>query len=626
MTQDKPKIKISCILLSCDSHINKGNSVLACLYPLFNQKFDSAEIIIVENSHDKKNLKKLISEIQKINKLIDHKFSFKILNNKKSLSRGEARNIGVKNSRGDIIIFIDDDTIILDNQAFSKIFLLSKKYKYGFGANRLWIRNTSSNNKNILKNVKNASYDNIRKRLFLPSNKRAGFNAEVLTKTFIGNFGFCNKDFFLKVGGFHNFINYGFEDDHLMYRLFIINKDYALLDNIDVVHVDHVVPIENHRSLIDYFCKLINENVYWFHSYKLFNKNINKNEILEPLKLLHYDYLIQSSYNYYKELNPLDIKNKNINSYLSWVAVNQYSIQEFSRLIDVLINSKNLDEFIKKSCGDFDNLAILIESALKYKLIKINKKGLISKLYSFKFTRPYQLINHKLEKFIPDYKLNQFPCDKFSRKRRFELIKKRYPFAEYLKFAIIGDDDFLSIEFANDYWAWPVIIEKDKRIINQIKKIDKRFEIIEADIGDPLASNNLPSVQTFITDPPYTLNGSLAFIYFGLKMLEKNTKTKEFYVIMNKTMMGSHLYTIEKILSESNIYIKEIVENFSHYELPKNFKELKRAKQFLSSQKIKHNFINLSSSSNLYIFETKNPNILKIKNNIDFNKIYKHYL
>ena len=52
------KIKLSCIVLACDSHIDKGNSLLHCVCSILNQDYKNFELIIVENSHKKpQNLK-----------------------------------------------------------------------------------------------------------------------------------------------------------------------------------------------------------------------------------------------------------------------------------------------------------------------------------------------------------------------------------------------------------------------------------------------------------------------------------------------------------------------------------------------------------------------------------------
>jgi predicted methyltransferase len=222
--------------------------------------------------------------------------------------------------------------------------------------------------------------------------------------------------------------------------------------------------------------------------------------------------------------------------------------------------------------------------------------------------------------------LNQFPCDENSRNKRALFLKSRYPFVEYLKFAIIGEDDFLSTEFVNDYWAWPVIIEKDKRILNIIKKISPRFKIIEDDVCNFPHLKKLPEVQTFITDPPYTLDGSLAFVYAGLKMLKKGLDVKEFYVILNPTIMSKHFFTVQKVLSESDVYLTETISNFSQYKLPNNFQEKKRAIKFLKKIGLNNNSLMYSSSSNMYIFRTISPNLIKLRKQINFKKIYQHYL
>ena len=205
-------------------------------------------------------------------------------------------------------------------------------------------------------------------------------------------------------------------------------------------------------------------------------------------------------------------------------------------------------------------------------------------------------------------------------------LKSRYPFAEYLRFAIIGDDDLLSLKFVNDYWAFPIILEKDKRIINIIKDVKNHFRIIDIDIKFIEKEEKLPSIQTFITDPPYTLNGAMAFIYTGLKMFGNNLNEKEFYVILNPTMLGKNIFILQNVLFKSNVYLKEIVKNFSQYELPYKYKERDRANKFLQIHKIKSQSLNYSSSSDLYIFTTIKPNLKIIKKEIDFNKLYNHYL
>lgn len=221
--------------------------------------------------------------------------------------------------------------------------------------------------------------------------------------------------------------------------------------------------------------------------------------------------------------------------------------------------------------------------------------------------------------------MNQFPCDIPSRERRKNFLKERYPFAEYLRFGIIGDDDLISLTFIKDYWAWPIILEKDQRITKIIRDASSRFKVYDIDICNTMKIKTLPRVQTFMTDPPYTFHGALAFITAGLHMLTLDNSIKEFYVIINPMMIGRHLEKIQRILINADIYLTDVLENFSQYELPRDFMEKKRADNFLSSVKVNPNAVHYSSSSSLYVFKTRMPNIQKIEQGIDHNQLYNHY-
>jgi hypothetical protein len=90
--------------------------------------------------------------------------------------------------------------------------------------------------------------------------------------------------------------------------------------------------------------------------------------------------------------------------------------------------------------------------------------------------------------------------------------------------------------------------------------------------------------------------------------------------------MGKHFFTVQKVLSESNICLAETINNFSQYKLPNNFQEKKRAIKFLKKMGLSNNSLMYSSSSNMYIFRTILPNLTKLKKQINFKKIYQHYL
>lgn len=334
---------------------------------------------------------------------------------------------------------------------------------------------------------------------------------------------------------------------------------------------------------------------------------------------------IEEAYKEYVGNLPLDLIKASPEVKNYWHGNNRFSKIDFCREIALLQNSKNLDEFIKGSSGDFDNLANIVDIALKQNIIKIAADGKITRTFHFHFKNK-KIYKATTTSLLPKSSLNQFPCDDSSRIARYKFLKSRYPFAEYLKFAIIGEDDFLSTEFVNDTWAYPIIIEKDPRIVGILKKFAERLEIVEMDVRDFPNCKNLPSVQTFITDPPYTLHGSLAFIYAGLKMMKEDKEIKEFYVVLNPTMMGMNLFAIQEALADSGIYLVETINNFSQYKLPDNFNERKRADKFLRNNSLDNKMLHYSSSSNLYIFRTISPDLGNLRKQIDYKIMYEHYL
>jgi predicted methyltransferase len=628
------KNKISCIVLACDSHVKKGKSVFHCLTSIFNQDFESFEIIIVENSYNKKGRNNEIKSFCKEqNKKRRKLVNVQIVNNKKSISQGSARNKGAELASSDLLLFIDDDTIILNNNAFDLIWKKSKNYDYGYGAKRKW---TGSNlfqkrSQKILNKLLNNDYQELISISGEPIHNVRGESDVSLQKvSFIANFGFCKKDIFWKVGGFPDYKGYGFEDDCLMFRLFKESHKHVLLSSITVIHINHKITKNRNRNrnrnIIPYFQELISNGYYWFNVKEMFIKEKpTQEDVLEKLTPLHYDFKIENAYKDYKKIPPLNIKKDDKERLKYWKENSQFSKLRFSQLISLLQKSNNLDDFIKHSGSDFDNLAPLIEIALKFSFIKIkNKKGEIIKNYNFKFTTPFKFKKIDDKKIIPKQEYNQFPCDDNSKKERSNLFKERYPFAEYLRVGIVGDDDLLSLQFKNDYWLWPIVIEKDKNIVDIIRSQDNRVVVYERDFRE-LKTIPQVAVQTFITDPPYNLNGVLIFICAGLKMLTKENREKEFYVIMNRTMVGDSLFCLQKILSSAGIYLFSVIENFNQYNLPSNYKENERAKRFAQKIGVSSDGISRSSSSDLYIFKTTKFNIKKIEKFIDYNAIYGNY-
>ncbi len=83
-------------------YYKKRNSVKETVISVINQNYDSLEILIIYDDTNSNDLE-FLQEISKLDKRI------KIINNNKRLGAGLSRNIGIEQSNGIYIAFIDAD-------------------------------------------------------------------------------------------------------------------------------------------------------------------------------------------------------------------------------------------------------------------------------------------------------------------------------------------------------------------------------------------------------------------------------------------------------------------------------------------------------------------------------------
>ena len=97
----------------------KRNFVKETILSVINQSYDNLEILII---YDDTNLNDLefIQEISKLDNRI------KIINNKKILGAGLSRNIGIEQSNGKYIAFIDADDTWVSNKLKEQISFMKK--------------------------------------------------------------------------------------------------------------------------------------------------------------------------------------------------------------------------------------------------------------------------------------------------------------------------------------------------------------------------------------------------------------------------------------------------------------------------------------------------------------------
>ena len=105
------KYKISCNIVFY-KRLDLLNGILTCLQ---NQNFKDFEVVLVEDKGITKETKDFLKKFSNLN--------IKHVSPKDNYGRmGYMRNYGLRLSEGEIILFLDDDTIILDNEFLLKLY------------------------------------------------------------------------------------------------------------------------------------------------------------------------------------------------------------------------------------------------------------------------------------------------------------------------------------------------------------------------------------------------------------------------------------------------------------------------------------------------------------------------
>jgi len=232
-------VELSTILLM---HPQNKDSIEAVLMSVLEQNYSDFEVILVDGGKSLgKKCKKYTNK---------YELPAKIVNAPLESPISVARNLGVSKSEGDTVIFLDGDTILCDENAFSKIVEHAKHFSHGYGSKRFWTYPPLYFEKNIdayKSCIKKGEFDWAvdSSRAIWPSNgiDRGSGYRDLQGYSFIGNFGFAQRDLFDSVGGYSTlFKTYGCEDDYLAYCLYKKNPaGFKRLFEIPVLHVNHPV-------------------------------------------------------------------------------------------------------------------------------------------------------------------------------------------------------------------------------------------------------------------------------------------------------------------------------------------------------------------------------------------------
>ena len=107
-------------------YFKKRDYIKRSLDSVLNQTYKNYEIIII---YDDTNL----DDLSYIKKISENKSKIKIVINKENLGAGRSRNIGIQNSSGKIIAFLDSDDEWLPEKLEKQLkFMLKNNYKFTF--------------------------------------------------------------------------------------------------------------------------------------------------------------------------------------------------------------------------------------------------------------------------------------------------------------------------------------------------------------------------------------------------------------------------------------------------------------------------------------------------------------
>lgn len=266
--------ELSIIIPTSNSMEGKKNSLELVLFSIERQNVgkELLEIIFVDNGSRDDTL----SFIQRWIASNTGAFSnLKLLINQEAVNRSKSRNLGVENASGHKILFMDDDTVIYENDTLDHLIQHYYKEKTFFcGAQRYW---TIAEWK--YGQVKQGIEDHlpIDKMAILPKgiSRETGFR-DLQEFSFIGNFGGMLKRDFLDAGGFDaNRFPGRQEDVDLMFRLLLSGHNFIHLPGeIKVIHLNHPIigsKKDERHFWINEFKKKEMEEGYYFCINHLFS-------------------------------------------------------------------------------------------------------------------------------------------------------------------------------------------------------------------------------------------------------------------------------------------------------------------------------------------------------------------
>lgn len=230
------------------------------------------EIIVVDNSNEPAQFEKLCSLLNGKAKVVDAKGN---------LGFGKGNNLGVKNSTGEFLLFLNTDTLLMNNAIFNLWEYIKNNENVGAVGANLYSKTGQPNHSYIMKekNLKNEISENsllkvLGRKLF----KRDDFNLTEKPKK-IGGY-ICGaglmvrRSCFEEIGGFEKDIFMYGEDSLLCYK--IINSCKKEVYNVPSAKIIHFEGGSVSAEISDFHAKMVVDGNYIYYKKAFGEKQANE--------------------------------------------------------------------------------------------------------------------------------------------------------------------------------------------------------------------------------------------------------------------------------------------------------------------------------------------------------------
>lgn len=233
------------VVIPTGKNVMKSNySIIYTIRSIISQTVQPASITVVENGEElgvAEVIDDFFGEFVTVTKGL-----------KKIPNISYARNIGVSNGTGDIILFLDDDVILAYTDYFARVLSIMKHCDFCCGAKRYW---TPTNWHDYI----SLNYPFKHNLLILDdisyrpqSIERRSGDRNCSEYSYIGNFGAIRRSVFDKIGGFdEEYEGWLYQDTDLMMRLVYEKYTYEVLAYTDMkcFHLSHPADKEKYRDI-----------------------------------------------------------------------------------------------------------------------------------------------------------------------------------------------------------------------------------------------------------------------------------------------------------------------------------------------------------------------------------------